>query len=68
VLEPSKSAGDVARHGNVNVARLVVPSESEAAVERAIPFGGDGVELAESDDEMIGMLFANVFDTKVVDD
>jgi hypothetical protein len=46
----------------------IVPIDGEAAVEETSPVGGAGVEVLEGLDEMIGMLFANVLDSKVVDD
>ncbi len=46
VLEFVQGLFDVAGHGNVDGTVGVVPSEGEAAVERAGPVEGDGVELA----------------------
>ena len=67
VLEPSKSAGDVARHGDVDVSCVVIPGQSEAAVEGAVPFSGDCVELAQCVDEMLGVVFADILDAEVID-
>ena len=67
VLEASQSAGDVTWHGNVNVTVGVIPGQSEAAVQRAVPLCGDGVELAKRSDEMLSVVFADILDAEVVD-
>ena len=43
VHELVESIGDVAWHGEVNGAGVIIPFEGKAAVEGAGPVGGDGV-------------------------
>ena len=44
----------------------IVPVNGESAEEGTSPVDGDGVEFLEGLDEVVGVLFSDVFDTKVV--
>ena len=48
--------------------RGVVPVDCESAEEGTSPVDGDGVEFLEVLDEVVGVLFSNVLDAKVVYD
>ena len=61
-----KGLGNVIRHGDVNVATKVIPGDGEAKVGGTGPVNGDGVAGAERVDEVLRVLFINVFDAKVV--
>ena len=54
------------RAWNVNKFFGVVPFDSEATIKFAFPVGGKGVKVLQGIDEMVGIVFANIFDAKVV--
>jgi hypothetical protein len=46
----------------------VVPFDSEATIKFPFPVGGNGVKVLQGIDKMVGIVFANIFDAKVVND
>ena len=52
---------------DVDPAFFVVPLQREAAVEGACPIGCYVIFLLESVDEVVGVGFGEVFDSKVID-
>ena len=58
---------DVSRHGYVNVPHFVVPIECYATIEVAFPIFGEFLfALLEACDEVISVLFPDVFDAEVI--
>ena len=55
-------------HGDVTGVCGVVPVDGESAEEGTSPVDGYGVEFLEGLDEVVGVLFSNVLDTKNVYD
>ena len=55
-------------HGDIAGACGIVPVDDESAEEGNGPVDGDGVEFLESLDEVVGVLFADVLDPKVIND
>ena len=68
VLKTVQHGGDVMRHGDFDIPLGVIPVDGESTVEFAIPVFCDGVQVAQSSEEVQGMFFAFVFDAEVVDD
>ena len=69
MLEFVKGIFDVAGHAEVTGMMGTVPFEVDAAEAFAFPVNVDLlIMVAEALDQMVGMLFANVFDTEVIDD
>jgi hypothetical protein len=66
VFKTLEGPGNVARHGQITGASFVVPVERDATVERTGPVHTDCVMLFQDTKEMLGMLFANIFDPKVI--
>jgi hypothetical protein len=66
VLEPVKCPLDVPRHVEVDSAGTVIPFECQAALFAACPVGGDWVQLPKTLKHVLGVVAANVLDTKVV--
>ncbi len=67
VFNPGKELIHVHWHGYVHVTLCVVPFEGDSAVECAIPILFECVVFAECCDEVVGMLLAFVFDSKIID-
>ena len=67
-MEALESFVDVAWHGQIAGAFLVVPLHGDTAEEFGIPVNGDGVMFAASGDEVIGIVFANVAGEEIVND
>ena len=67
VGESVDGLGDVAGHGEVDGSGGVVPLESEAAVERAGPVGGNFILELEGVDQVLGVFGADVLHSEVVD-
>ena len=65
--ESLEGAGNVAFHGNVDIAFVVVPVDVEAAVVLALPVFCDCVARLESVSKVKRIFGCNVFDTEVVD-
>ena len=55
-------------HGDVAGACGIVPVDGDSAEEGTGPVNGDGVEFLEGLDEVVGVLFADVLDPKVIND
>ena len=55
-------------HGDVTGVCGIVPVDGESAEEGTSPVNGDGVEFLEGLDEVVGILFSDVLDAKVVYD
>ena len=53
-------------YGERACASEVIPSEVDAGIEVSIPVLGECVVIADGVAEMMGMLKANIFDTKVI--
>ena len=53
-------------HGYVNVAVFVVPFEGDSTVERTVPVLFEFVVSGEGADEVVGVFFGVVFDSKVI--
>ena len=66
VVKFCEHADDVTWHVDVDPALFVFLVQSEAAVEGACPIGGYVVVLLESVDEVVGVDFGDVFDSKVI--
>ena len=66
MVELQECLFDVAGHGDINVAFVVVPIDSEAAVEVAGPVDGEFVVGFDGIDEMLGVGFGKVLDAEVV--
>ena len=66
ILEFVQGCLDIFWHGDVAGAYSIVPVNGESAEEGTSPVDGDGVEFLEGLDEVVGILLANVFDTKVI--
>ena len=56
----------VEEHGEVDLEDLIIPVEVNAEVAISLPIMGDGVMLLEDGHEVLRMLFADVFYSKVV--
>ncbi len=56
---------DVALHGNVKGACLVIPFEAYAAVEVAIPILGEFIFLFDAHDEVVDIFLARIFHAKI---
>ena len=53
-------------HGDVTGVCSVVPVDGESSEEGTSPVDRDGVEFLEGLDEVVGVLFSDVLDSKVV--
>ena len=68
MLEFVQDCLEIFWHGDVAGACGIVPVNVESAEEGTGPVDGDGVEFLEGLDEVVGVLFANVLDPKVIND
>ena len=69
MLEFVKGIFDVARHAEVAGTMGIVPFEVDTTEAFAFPVNVNLlIMVVEALDQMVGMLFANVFDAKVIDD
>ena len=59
---------DVAGHGQIAGAFLIVPFHGDTAEELGIPIDCDRIMFATSGDEVIGVVFADVAGEEIVDD
>lgn len=59
---------NVAWEGYVDISRLVVPCDGDAVVEGTVSVVRNFVHIFERSDEVLGVMLANGFDAKVVDD
>ena len=59
---------EILGHGDVTGVCGVVPVDGESAEEGTIAIDGDGVEFLQGLDEVVGVLFSGVLDSKVVYD
>jgi hypothetical protein len=66
VSELVKSCRNIAGHRNVNIFLGVVPFYGEDTIKFTFPVGGDGVKMLKGFDEVVGIVFADVLDAKVV--
>jgi hypothetical protein len=66
VLELVKGCRNVVWHQNVDIFLGVVPFYGEATINFAFPVGGNGVKVLKGIDEVVGIVFANILDAKVV--
>ena len=68
MLEFVKGIFDIARHAEVTGMMGIVPFEVDATEAFAFPVNVNLlIMVTEVLDQMVGMLFANVFDTEVID-
>jgi hypothetical protein len=58
---------DVARHGNVEGACVVIPFEAYAAVEVAVPIFGEFIFFFDALDKVVDILLTHIFHSKIVD-
>jgi hypothetical protein len=65
-LEPDQGIFDVARHGQINRLIVVIPREGYTTVESTCPVYRALVVSLDGVDEMIGIINAFIFDTKMV--
>ena len=63
-----KEGVNVVIHGEATGAHGVVPDQVNAGIEVALPVLGEVVVLFDDVTKVVGMLDANIFDAKVVDD
>ena len=56
----------VEKHGEVDLAAIVIPVKVNAEVAISLPIMGDGVMLLEDGHEVLRMLFVNVFYSNIV--
>ena len=68
MLEFVKCCCNVSRHGQVDGSFDIVPFERDATVEFTSPIFSDAVVFADAVAEMISVLFADILDSKIVDD
>ena len=68
VVKTGECLGDIIWHGNMYFPPLVIPIDGEADVPFSFPFVADGIIVLEGLHEVIGMLFADVFDAEIIDD
>ena len=57
----------ISGHGKMNLSFYVVPIEGDPAIFGSFPIFGYFIVLLQNFDEVVGMLFSNVFDSKIVD-
>ena len=67
ILELVEGLLDVCGHGDVTSYFVVVTIKGDTTIEGSSPVDGDIIQLLESLDDVVSCLFADVFDTKVVD-
>ena len=58
---------DVVLHGESEGAGFVVPFKINACVFFSLPFDSDRVVLLKCGEEMLCMLFVEIFDAKIID-
>ena len=68
MLEALQKFLDVAWHGDVDGALVVVPVEADSTIKFAVPVDVQGVMFLESFEQVVGMLFSDIFDTEVIYD
>jgi len=66
-LELVKGGCNVAWHGQVDGAFDIVPFECYSTVEFSSPIFSDAVVFADAVAEMISVLLADIFDSKIID-
>jgi len=66
VSKAGEGPSNVARHGEFDSAGIIVPVKVEATEFSAGPVDGDLVVFGENGDEVVGILFANILDPKVI--
>ena len=67
VLESAECLGDITRHGEVDIAVVVVPVKLETKVLGAGPILGEIIFGGEGGEEMISICFAEIFYAEVID-
>jgi hypothetical protein len=67
VMEALPSFFAVARHGEADKMVVVVPMQGKPNVALPLPIHGDFIVAFKCVDEMIGVCFANIFHTEVID-
>ena len=68
MLEFVQGCLEIFWHGDVAGACGIVPVNGDSAVERNSSVDGYGVEFLEALDEVVGVLFVDVLDPKVIND
>jgi hypothetical protein len=58
---------DVARHGNVEGACVLIPFEAYAAVEVAIPILGEYIFLFDEHDKVVNIFLTRIFHAEIID-
>ena len=67
MFKTCKESFNVSGHGDVDVALGVIPFQCDAAVKCSVPILLEGIVCAECVDEMVGMFFFIIFDSKIID-
>ena len=67
VMEALSSFFAVARHGEADEMVAVVPMQGKPNVASPLPIRGNFIVAFKCVDEMIGVCFANIFHTEVID-
>ena len=65
MVELDECLFDVEEHGDVDLAALIIPVEVNAKVALSCPIMGDGVMLLKDSHEVLRILFAYIFYSKV---
>ena len=68
MCEASKGAFDIARHGNVAGASVIIPVKSEATVALAFPIDAGFVAFVMGVNQELCIIVVGIFDTKIIDD
>ena len=67
MFQAIKKAVDVSGHRNVDITVGIVPIKMQTTVVFAVPVNGNLVELAKSMDKMVGIRFAVILYSKIID-
>ena len=62
-----KDLPDIFLHGESEGTGFLVPFEINACVFIPLPVGSDGVVFLKCGEEMLCVMFANIFDAKIID-
>ena len=67
-METLEGIFDIAWHGDIDVALVIVPVKLESTELGASPFSGDGVFRPQRGFQVFGMFCSNILDSEVVHD
>jgi hypothetical protein len=57
----------IARHGEGNLVLVIIPFEGDSDIEAAGPILSNFVDALEGGDQVVGMFFSLVLDSKIID-